>query len=65
MKKIQEEYIKLLNDALKDKQDTINEILRINRDMVQETRDLIYEFRKYIEEKKTVEDLLKWIKVLL
>ena len=59
MKKIKKEYIELLNNALKDKQDTINELLRINRDMMQETRNLIYEFRKYIEEKKTVEDLLK------
>ena len=59
MKNPQEKYIELLNNALKDKQDTINELLRINRDMIQETRNLIYEFRKYIEEKKTVEDLLK------
>ena len=59
MKKIQKEIIELLKNVLKDKQDTINELLRINRDMIQETRNLIYEFKKYIEEKKTVEDLLK------
>lgn len=59
MKNNQKEVIELLKSVLKDKQDTINELLRINRDMIQETRNLIYEFRKYIEEKKTVEDLLK------
>lgn len=48
-KKLEEEYIKLLNDTLRSKDDTINELLRINRDMIQETRNLIYEFRKYIQ----------------
>lgn len=49
-KKLEEEYIKLLNDTLRSKDDTINELLRINRDMIQETRNLIYEFRKYIQQ---------------
>lgn len=51
LKEIEKEYINLLSASLKSKDDTINELLRINRDLINETRNLIYEFRKSIEKR--------------
>ena len=43
MKKSEEKYIQLLNESLKDKNKIIDELLRINENVVYETRGLIHE----------------------
>ncbi len=50
MKKIEEKYVSLLNEILKSKEETIDKLLRINENLIQETRNLIYEFREYLKE---------------
>ncbi len=55
MKKLNQEYIELLKETIRSKDKIIDELLRNNRDMIQETRNLIYEFRKYVELKEKKE----------
>lgn len=55
MRNIQKEYINLLKDSIRSKDEIINELLRVNRDMIQETRNLIYEFRRLIDLKSQKE----------
>lgn len=57
MKKLNQEYIELLKEAIRSKDKIIDELLRNNRDMIQETRNLIYEFRKYVELKEKKEEV--------
>lgn len=49
MKKIESEYLSLLNKTIRDQKDIIEELIRFNRDLIQETKNLIFEFRKYLE----------------
>ncbi len=59
MKKLEEKYIQLLNDSLKDKNEIIDTLLRINESIVRETRELIYEFRQYIKSNSTLKEAKK------
>lgn len=50
MKKSEEKYIQLLNESLKDKNKIIDELLRINENVVYETRGLIHELKELIKQ---------------
>lgn len=50
MRKSEEKYIQLLNESLKDKNKIIDELLRINENVVYETRGLIHELKELIKQ---------------
>lgn len=50
MRKSEERYIKLLEESLQDKNEVINELLRINESVVYETRGLIHELKELIRQ---------------
>ena len=52
MRKIEKEYIDLINQSLRAKDEIIDDLLRINENIVRETKELIYEFRQYLKSNK-------------
>ncbi len=47
--KMEEKYLELLIQTQRDQKNMIDELLRMNRDIIYETRNLITQFKTFVE----------------
>ena len=49
MRKIESEYICLLKEQINSQNGIIDKLLRVNEDLIQDVKNLVYEFRRFLE----------------
>jgi len=58
-KKITEEYIYLAKETINNKDKQIDDLMRLNRDVLNQLTNFMYEFREYIKMEKSKQEIEK------
>lgn len=58
-KKITEEYIYLAKETINNKNKQIDDLMRLNRDVLNQLTNFMYEFREYIKMEKSKQEIEK------